>query len=876
MQSVSFIFIVRAKRVALSPYKVPFKIFLISNVIFFSGLLFAQEELEFESGFLRKGKNGASPSIFQYKNAILPGRKKVDILINDKFADRIEINFVESKDDKSVYPCFTQNQLQSFGIKTHLYDGWFTHLNENTTSVSGTLELCEELAKRIPMSSVVYDETQQILRFTIPQEAISSERFQMISPQEWDEGTPSLRASYSGYVYHSEFDGKLEKTASNTSLTNSFFSLNTVATAGPWRLYSFDTFSKSEAGWENNHDRLYAERDITPWRAKISLGDIYSYSPSSILGGIPLRGLKIITNERMMLESQFTYSPIIRGIANSNARLIVRQQGNVIYSKTITPGSFAIDDIYTGQIGSDLDVTVEESDGSVQRFTVPYTALPNMIRPDATRYSLSFGEYRGTYGGHSNPILGTLSLEHGFDNFTLNSSALASKDYQSFAMGAAWNAGEVGAFSFDLAQAHYNQSWDLSADETDKKNGIAIRLLYAKQFDTSDTGLRILGYQYRSQNFLEFSEFMSRSDYESGQPYEYGDSLRNKRRSSRIEVNINQGLGQWGNLYLSFSQDRFHGTSQMSTSASAGYGFLVGRANVNFAYTFINQDLFSDENRLSLGISIPLSWGGNDRNFGSVRFDTVRDKNSRYSNSIGYSGSMPDNGLSYGANIQRDPMGNMAESLSLGYSSRYASFSSQVGHSDYGDQMSVGMAGGVVLYNGGAILSQSLGDTIGIVETPGASGVQVNGDNTTDMFGHAIVTYLSPYRYNTITVDTGDAEGVELKESTKKVVPTEGAAVVMSFATRVGRRAMVEIRGPQPIPVGAYVQIEGQDEEAGIVGNNQIAYLTGLDARKDENLIVRWHHNGEQQCRFTLPHLTDEETKVQAQQWHKRVITTCR
>ena len=83
MQSVSFIFIVRAKRVALSPYKVPFKIFLISNVIFFSGLLFAQEELEFESGFLRKGKNGASPSIFQYKNAILPGRKKVDILINN-------------------------------------------------------------------------------------------------------------------------------------------------------------------------------------------------------------------------------------------------------------------------------------------------------------------------------------------------------------------------------------------------------------------------------------------------------------------------------------------------------------------------------------------------------------------------------------------------------------------------------------------------------------------------------------------------------------------------------------------------------------------------------------------------------------------------
>ncbi|WP_323970633.1 fimbria/pilus outer membrane usher protein, partial [Aeromonas veronii] len=78
-------------------------------------------------------------------------------------------------------------------------------------------------------------------------------------------------------------------------------------------------------------------------------------------------------------------------------------------------------------------------------------------------------------------------------------------------------------------------------------------------------------------------------------------------------------------------------------------------------------------------------------------------------------------------NVQRDPMGNMAESLSLGYNTQYASFSSQLGRSDYSDQMSLGMAGGVVIYKGGAIFSQSLGDTIGIVETPGASGVQVNG-----------------------------------------------------------------------------------------------------------------------------------------------------
>jgi outer membrane usher protein len=877
IQHLSSIQIMMDRLVVLLPPRIVIRIFLVVYVALFAGMLLAaEEELEFEAAFMRKGKNGASPSVFQYKNAIIPGRKTVDVFINDRLVERVDVNFVENNDKKSVSPCFSQTQLHTFGIKTHLYKGWSSSLDEDGLATPSAQEQCESLTARISMSRIDYDDTQQVLRLTVPQEAINSERFQMISPLEWDNGTPSLRASYSGYVYKTKLKGNIASTDNDTSLTNSFFSLNTIATAGPWRLYSFDTFNKGAAGWESNHDRLYVERDIVPWRAKVSTGDIYSYSPSSIMGAIPLRGIKFITNERMMLESQFTYSPVIRGIAKTNARLIVRQQGNVIYSKTITPGNFAIDDLYTGQIGSDLEVTVEESDGTVQRFTVPYTALPNMIRPDATRYSLSFGEYRGSYGAARKPLVGTLSLERGFDAFTLNSSALGSENYQSFALGTAWNAGKIGAFSFDVAQAHYKQSWDLPGDETQSKSGVAIRQLYAKQFDASDTGLRILGYQYRSKDFLEFSEFISRSSYDGTQPYEAGDSLWNKRRRSRIEVNINQGLRQLGNLYLSFSQDRFYNSSEKSTSVSAGYGFLVGKASVNLAYTKSKQGLFSDDDQLSLGVNYPLSWGENDRNFGAVNYNTVRNKDNRYSHSVGYSGNDAESGFSYSANVQRGPTGDMAESLSLGYNTRYGSFSTQAGRGDYSDQLSVGMTGGVVLYKGGAIFSQSLGDTIGIVETPGASGVKVNGGGMTDLFGHAVVTYLSPYRYNTVSVDTGDAEGVELKESTKKVVPTEGAAVVMTFATRVGRRAMVEIRGSQSIPVGAYVEIEGQKEEAGIVGNNQLAYLTGLDARKDENLIVRWHNKGEQQCRFTLPRLTEEEVNVQAQQWHKRIMATCR
>jgi outer membrane usher protein len=88
-------------------------------------------------------------------------------------------------------------------------------------------------------------------------------------------------------------------------------------------------------------------------------------------GAIPLRGISLATSERMSLDNQYSYAPVIRGVARTNARLLVRQRDTVIYSTLLTPGAFAIDDLYTAQVGADLDVVVEESDGQIQSFRVP-------------------------------------------------------------------------------------------------------------------------------------------------------------------------------------------------------------------------------------------------------------------------------------------------------------------------------------------------------------------------------------------------------------------------------------------------------------------------------------------------------------------------
>ncbi|NYY80097.1 hypothetical protein DMH27_00885 [Raoultella planticola] len=92
---------------------------------------------------------------------------------------------------------------------------------------------------------------------------------------------------------------------------------------------------------------------------------------------------------------------------------------------------------------------VEESDGQIQSFRVPYTALPGMIRAGAIRYSLAAGTWRGPDGGTSEPALLSGTLEYGFEHFTLNSASVMTENYQMFSSGAAWNIGAIRAFSAD-------------------------------------------------------------------------------------------------------------------------------------------------------------------------------------------------------------------------------------------------------------------------------------------------------------------------------------------------------------------------------------------------------------------------------------------
>jgi outer membrane usher protein FimD/PapC len=126
-------------------------------------------------------------------------------------------------------------------------------------------------------------------------------------------------------------------------------------------------------------------------------------------------------------------------VARTNARVTVTQNGALLYEATVPPGKFTFDDLYPTNAGGDLQVTIHEADGSQETFTVPYAALPGLVRAGAVYYDLSLG-YLDEDGIAGRPGFGEATLQYGFNDYVSGyTGANATTDYYSTLVGSAFN-----------------------------------------------------------------------------------------------------------------------------------------------------------------------------------------------------------------------------------------------------------------------------------------------------------------------------------------------------------------------------------------------------------------------------------------------------
>ena len=144
---------------------------------------------------------------------------------------------------------------------------------------------------------------------------------------------------------------------------------------------------------------------------------------------------------------------MIRGVAETNAKVTVRQGQSVLYEATVAPGPFSIDDLYDSGYSGDIEVTVTEADGRQRSFVVPYASVAQLLRPGVSRFSVTAGEYRDrSLDASPKFVMGT--YQRGVTNaFTGYLGSIVAERYMAAQGGVAIST-ELGAVAFDVTRSH--------------------------------------------------------------------------------------------------------------------------------------------------------------------------------------------------------------------------------------------------------------------------------------------------------------------------------------------------------------------------------------------------------------------------------------
>lgn len=828
---------------APSPTRFPFSqaaCVLIAGAAAASGAAWAEGEaahVEFNSQFLRN--IGGAPidlSRFNRGNVASPGNYRAELFVNQSWLGRVDVSLRPvDKDRLEVQPCFHRDLLDRIGVDpVHLNPQGGERLNEGP----GT---CAPLAALVPGSTATFDPGEQRLDVSVPQAVMMRRPRGYVDPKYWDEGIDAALLQYNANVFRSE--GQVGAS------TSGFLGLAAGLNWGAWRLRHRGNFThEPQAGNRYQNVQASLQRSVVELKSQLVLGD--AFTDGAMFDSVGFRGIQLASDDRMLPESQRGYAPAVRGIARSNARVQIRQNRNLIYETTVAPGPFVIDDLYPTGYGGDLEVTLTEADGSVHVSRVPYAAAVDALRPGSTRYSVTAGQYRdATFAARPFLVQGT--VQHGFTNLlTGYGGVLASEGYAAAGAGVALNT-DYGAMGVDLTHA------TTQLREQPDRDGLSLRLTYSKLLEPTSTNITLAAYRYSTRGYVGLADAIGLRQAESRQAV----AIRGIERG-KFQVTVDQSLGPgWGSFYLSGSVQDYWNRSGRDVQVQMGYNNSYKRINYGIALARqLDPTDRSADNRLTFSLSLPLGDG-----FQAPYVTTNLQHDSSGGNSLqatltGTQGV--DNALAYGVNVGRSDMGAATSSIlggSVSYASPMATVSASVSKSSSFTQLSAGISGGLVAYSGGIAFTPSLGDTVAVVEAQDAAGARLANAAglRVDRWGHAVVSSLTPFARNQITIDPqGLPLNIDLKSTMQLVVPTVGAVVKVKFETEnTGRTAIIEGRRAdgEPLPFGAEVR-DASGLSVGTVAQGGRILARGL---KDDSgvLTVVLDAENAQQCRlvYQLP-----------------------
>jgi outer membrane usher protein PapC len=793
----------------------------------FAPMAGAEEGIQFNTDILDvNDRKNIDLSQFSRSGYIMPGAYNLAVHINKNELPEENINFYAPEDDpQGSLACLSPELVGQLGLKadaTKTLTWWHQDACLNIDSLKG-MEVRADLAT----SALYLSIPQAYLEYTSPD---------WDPPSRWDEGIPGLLFDYNlnGQTQRQQRDGSQSYSLSGNGTAG--------ANMGAWRLRAdwqgqLNHQTGSGQGTEQQLDwsRYYAYRAIPALRSKLTLGE--NYLDSGMFDSFRFTGASLVSDDNMLPPNLRGYAPEVVGMAKTNAKVTVSQQGRVIYESQVAAGPFRIQDL-SEAVSGELDVRVEEQDGSVQAFKMNTASIPYLTRPGSWRFKMAAGKPSDWQHRSNGPLFGTGEFSWGVSNgWSLYGGLLGGGDYNAASLGIGRDLMALGALSFDATQSRAQLP-----NEDGTLSGGSYRLSYSKTFDETDSQVTFAGYRFSEQDFMSMSEYLDARYYGS----RVGGS------KEMYTITFNQQFRDIGlSLYLNYDhQTYWDRPANDRYNLTMSRYFDIGRfKNLSLSLTgYRNKYDGTNDDGMYLSLSMPWGQGANlsynasvNRNDSSQRvgyYDRL-DEHSNYQLSVGSAR----NGANFSGYYSRQS--DMAQ-LNANASYQQGSYSA-LGFSAQG--------GATLTAEGGALHRSGMqGSTRLLLDTGGVAGVPVRGYGATintNRWGKAVVTDVNNYYRNRASIDLDRlSDNAEATKSVVQATLTEGAIGYRKFDVIAGEKAMAVIRladGGTP-PFGATVT-NANRQDTGIVNDGGSVYLSGI--QPGESMTVHW--NGAAQCAISLP-----------------------
>jgi len=760
-------------------------------------------EYTFDTHILKqRGLDSSVNTYFAKEAKYLPGIHSVSLKVNGKDKGTLAVRFGPQGE-----LCVDNDFLNAAGLQT---------------IKDPAPQDCHDFRTDYPGATITPMPNTESLHLVVPAEAVNTNTNAL--PANVQHGGTAGVLNYNLFGTRNKYEG-------GTSDYRQI-SLDGGMNVADWLLRSSYVVTDSDGNVSANSLYTYAAHTFVDQKVQLQVGQVNAVS--GLFSGAPITGLQLTPATALIAgDSGVTVRGIARG---AQARVEVRQTGQLIYSTLVPAGPFALDNVPIVRTNTDLDITVVETDGSSNHFVIPSSTLraKRLSRPQGL--SMSLGQIREIDSDYDKPLVANISDGWRLSPmFTLTASGVAAADYQ--AAGTQLDYLPFENISLGASLLASKESFG------DASNGIKSELS-SSYSPVKSVSLSLSAAKY-SQDYRELTDALN-DDYNSYQ--------------SSYNTAISWDQTTLGTFSLGYSLNKGTEENTDSRYVNASWGKTFKYASVQVSWQSqvgSTDDDQEDEDLLYVNVSIP---------FGEQSISThYRQQGDDTSAGMTTSGSLSQN-TAYSISADHDLQDkNNSFNGNVNTNLHYTQLSVGAGGgSNHQSNVNMTLSGGMVAHDHGLTFSPySVKDTFAIARlSEPVSGIEMStpqGTVWTDAWGQAVVPGMPLYRNARIEINGNTLpKNMDLANGTKVLAVGHGSVSKLGFKVLNSRRVMIHVKNTDGTPLrkgstvvdekGNYIVTSVDD---GQIFLNDIASVNALYINDDY---------GKRQCQIHWK-LTDKQDK---------------